>query len=172
MTVNTRWTPTNSPTPAYRRASSLPEAGSSVTQAPSPQDGFHRDSIPSDDDAPVQPAPQQEPVEGPGAGGGYDGDEIPADDDGPGAGGGYDQVEQEPAESDGPGAGGGYLQGSSLLLQPSWNRPLALFHEPSWGALTCTSNDLHSWSTSGNLEPLLFDAQGRVVATRRRGEVH
>lgn len=38
---------------------------------------------------------------------GYKPDEIPADDDGPGAGGGY-EPEQEPVE--GPGAGGGYDQ--------------------------------------------------------------
>lgn len=44
--------------------------------------------------------------DGPGAGGGYDADEVP--EDGPGAGGGYDGDDVEPLDDDGPGAGGGY----------------------------------------------------------------
>ncbi len=48
-----------------------------------------------------------EEAEGPGAGGGYDGDEVPAEGDGPGAGGGYEPADV-PHEGDGPGAGGGY----------------------------------------------------------------
>lgn len=72
-----------------------------------------------------QKEPAQEPKDqveispsddGPGAGGGYDGDEVPevAPSDGPGAGGGYDGDEApRVAPSDGPGAGGGY-DGRSL----------------------------------------------------------
>ena len=106
---------------------------------------------------------------------GYNGDEVPSDDDGPGAGGGYkpaqDPVEgpgagggydpdeipadddggdgteptQDPAESDGPGAGGGYLTLSSSTAL-HWNRPLTVFSSmESLSAFTSTNDFLPHW---------------------------
>lgn len=119
---------------------------------------------------------QQEPVPttpGPGAGGGYDGDDVPSDDDGPGAGGGYDRdaipADDDgpgkgpkgpgPAESDGPGAGGGYASISGILqryevgpIAEFWTQPLTVFNltantnaAPSADKLNSTSNDFISW---------------------------
>lgn len=138
---------------------------------------FDGDTVPSDDDGPGAGGgygPKQDPVEGPGAGGGYDGDEIPSDDDGPGAGGGY-ETEQEPAESDGPGAGGGYFteEGSFALRQ--WNRPLTVFSDaplmhdidvstqytPHWAQVLPA--ETFSWTVSAGLEPLVVDSNGVVM---------
>jgi hypothetical protein len=113
---------------------------------------------------------------------GFDGDAIPADDDGPGAGGGYkpqqDPVEgpgagggydgdEIPADDDGPGAGGGYDgveqepaesdgpgAGGGYLTAPSSTYEIAgAWNQPLALFSASTSPEVSVYSSTGDYAP-------------------
>lgn len=145
-------TPASTPVDKKKGTKASPNTAGE-TPAPAPSQG---DSVEIKKDRPTVP--------GPGAGGGYDDDEIPAYDDGAAS----ESLAIDPVESEGPGAGGGYASVGGAYFSHSFaHSDQSITGLPSdftaeWSQVLPPNS--YSWTGSGSLEPLLLSNPSYTVS--------